>query len=82
VIHCSKALINIKEALIIPESPTEVRTLLESCNLYMINRQYNKALESLKKARIEWLKFESASSLRTELEMYFDISIGQIYEET
>lgn len=48
----------------------------------MINRQYNKALESLKKARVEWLNFEAADSLRPELEMYFDISTGQIYEET
>lgn len=72
----------IKETLNIPEAPTEVRTLLESSNLYMINMQYKKSLEALKKARKDWLAETNSVSLKPELEMYFDISIGQVYEET
>jgi tetratricopeptide (TPR) repeat protein len=73
---------NIKETLIIPDAPTDIRTLLESCNLYMINRKYQKALDSLKKGRTAWRDHENVDLLGPELEMYFDISIGQIYEET
>lgn len=72
----------IKEALIIPNSPTEVRTLLESCNLYMINRQYNKALKALHQAKEEWLNINEVEHLKAELEIYFNISLGQVYEET
>lgn len=50
--------------------------------MYMIDREYKKALESLKLARKSWLAEESPEPLRPEVEMYFDISIGQIYEET
>ena len=34
----------IKETLNIPEASTEVRTLLESYNMYMIDREYKKVL--------------------------------------
>ncbi|CAI2368809.1 unnamed protein product [Moneuplotes crassus] len=72
----------IKEALMIPDSPTDVRTLLESSNLYMIKRQYKKALDALQQAKQEWLRIEEATNLKAELEIYFNISIGQVYEET
>ena len=48
----------------------------------MIDRQYKKALEALKKAREDWLAEANLVSLKPELEMYFDISIGQVYEES
>lgn len=50
--------------------------------MYMIDRKYSKALEALKKARQEWIKELAGDTLKGEVEMYFDISIGQVYEET
>ena len=66
----------------IPDAPTDVRILLESSNLYMIDRKYIKALQALKTAKEEWLKLEQKTLLKSELEIYFNLSIGQVYEET
>lgn len=61
----------IKETLYIPDAPTEVRILLESSNLYMIDWKYKKALEALNEAHQLWLKIEGKKELKNELELYF-----------
>ena len=66
----------------IPDASAEVRTLLESTFLYLINRDYEKALSALQLGRKEWLKELNALSLKEEVEMFFDIMIGQVYEES
>lgn len=72
----------IKEVLNIPEAPTEVRILLESSNLYMLNKDYKRALNALITAKEKWLEEESVSSLKPEIEIFFEISMGQVFEET
>lgn len=72
----------IKEVLNIPEAPTEVRILLESFNLYMNNFDYKRALKALILAKTKWLKEEKAETLRPEVEIFFNITMGQTFEET
>ena len=72
----------IKEVLNIPEAPTEVRILLESFNLYMNNFDYKRALKALILAKTKWLKEEQAETLRPEVEIFFNITMGQTFEET
>ena len=66
----------------IPEAPTEVRILLESFNLYMNNFDYKRALKALILAKTKWLKEEQAETLRPEVEIFFNITMGQTFEET
>ena len=81
----------IKEVFKPPEAPAEVATLIESSLVYQNSANYEMAVKSLEMARAEWKNIVKNSNykpedtmstpmLRPEQELYFELSLGSIYE--
>lgn len=70
----------IKEIFSPPFSPPEVTTLIESVLSFQNNGVYSKALEKLDEAKKRWLEIERTTFLKTEIELFFELTRGAIYE--
>ena len=85
----------IKEVFMPPEAPSTVATLMESALVYQNSANYKMAVHSLEQARDEWRALISPAQkevakdatsaktvtyLRPEQELYFELSLGSIYE--
>ena len=72
----------IKEVYFPPEAPQEVATLIESALVYQNSSNYALAVECLQQARKDWMKLEKdqARPFKKEYELFFDLSIGSVYE--
>lgn len=73
----------------------EVATLIESAIVYQNSANYEMALKSLEDARANWRELNNtnqpvakpgenkqAGKLRPELELYFEMSLGSVYESS
>jgi tetratricopeptide (TPR) repeat protein len=81
----------IKEVFMPPNAPSEVATLIESSLVYQNSANYEMAVKSLEMARNLWKEYERKAQnklsdaaavfmLRPEQELYFELSLGSIYE--
>jgi tetratricopeptide (TPR) repeat protein len=70
----------IKEIYLPPSSPTEISTLIESVIVLQNNYNFSMALISLDKAKNKWLEIMKTDSLKPEIELYFEMTRGAIYE--
>jgi len=81
----------IKEVFMPPNAPSEVATLMESSLVYQNSANYEMAVKSLEMARSLWRDMEKKAQnkisdaaavfmLRPEQELYFELSLGSIYE--
>ena len=70
----------IKEIFLPPPSPAEINTLIESAIVFQNNCNYSMALISLDKAKTKWLQFEKVEVLKPEIELFFEMTRGGIYE--
>ena len=85
----------IKEVFMPPDAPSTVATLMESALVYQNSANYEMAVHSLEQARDEWRALisppqkevakdatsaKTVTYLRPEQELYFELSLGSIYE--
>mmetsp|Transcript_6121 Transcript_6121/g.10391 ORF Transcript_6121/g.10391 Transcript_6121/m.10391 type:complete len:401 (+) Transcript_6121:548-1750(+) len=73
----------IKEVYFPPEAPTEVATLIESALVYQNSSNYEMAVRCFQQAKQEWIEFlkdKDIKTLKKEQEMFFELSIGSVYE--
>jgi len=72
----------IKEVLYPPKAPSEITTLIESAFVYQNTANFDMALGTLLKARDDWRKDLNTKQLRPEIELFFELSIGSVYESS
>lgn len=70
----------IKEVLFPPMAPQEFATLIESALVYQNTANYEMAIATLEEAREDWRDFEGVKQLRPEIELFFELSLGSVYE--
>lgn len=70
----------IKEVFFPPTAPHEVATLIESALVYQNTAIFEMAIESYEQARELWRKELNAEFLRPEQELFFEMSLGSVYE--
>eukprot|EP00358_Blepharisma_japonicum_P005143 CAMPEP_0202944452 /NCGR_PEP_ID=MMETSP1395-20130829/5242_1 /ASSEMBLY_ACC=CAM_ASM_000871 /TAXON_ID=5961 /ORGANISM="Blepharisma japonicum, Strain Stock R1072" /LENGTH=590 /DNA_ID=CAMNT_0049643271 /DNA_START=270 /DNA_END=2039 /DNA_ORIENTATION=+ len=70
----------IREILLPPPSPPGIGTLIESCFVYQNNYNYPMALMSLDNAKREWQDFDGSDDLKPEIDLFFEITRGAIYQ--
>jgi hypothetical protein len=70
----------IREILFPPTAPKEIANLIESSLVYQNNANYDMAIHTFEQARTEWKTELNAAHLRPEFELFFDLSIGSVYE--
>jgi len=70
----------IKEVFYPPDAPHEVATLVESAIVYQNSGHFELAVHSLEQARALWRQTLNAARLRNELELFFEMSLGSVYE--
>lgn len=63
-----------------PEAPQEFATLIESALVYQNTANYEMALATFEEARDKWRAEESKTRLRAEIELFFELSLGSVYE--
>jgi hypothetical protein len=72
----------IKEVLFPPQAPQEFATLIESALVYQNTANYEMALATFEEARDKWRQHEGLKTLRPEIELYFELSMGSVYESS
>lgn len=72
----------IKEVFFPPEAPKEIATLIESAFVYQNTANYEMALNTLEKGREEWRIELNVEKLKNEIELFFELSLGSIYESS
>jgi tetratricopeptide (TPR) repeat protein len=70
----------IKEVLFPPTAPQEFSTLIESALVYQNTANYEMALATFEEARDGWREMEG--KLRPEIELFFELSLGSVYESS
>ena len=70
----------IREIFLSPPSPTSVNTLIESAIVFQNNGNFSMALTTLDKAKSTWLEVDRVENLRTEFDLFFEMTRGAIYE--
>jgi hypothetical protein len=70
----------IKEVFFPPEAPHEVATLIESAIVYQNSANFELATHSYDEARNLWKQMLEVKVLRNELELFFEMSLGSVYE--
>jgi tetratricopeptide (TPR) repeat protein len=73
----------IKEVYFPPESPSIVATLIESALVYQNSANYEMAIDCFEKAKASWLEIlhpTETPTLKKEQELFFELSIGSVYE--
>ena len=80
--HCNPGVapVIIKEIYFPPKSSEEVATLVESALVYQNSGNYEQALESFEQAWDLWRQENGGKDLRSEVQMYFLLSIGSVCE--
>lgn len=70
----------IKEVFFPPDAPHDIATLIESAIVYQNTANYEMAVHSFEQARAKWRETLNAAKLRNELELFFEMSLGSVYE--
>ena len=70
----------IREIFVPPPSPPAINTLIESAIVFQNNCNFSMALMSLDKAKSTWLDKERVQILKPEIELFFEMTRGAIYE--
>ncbi len=70
----------IKEVFFPPEGPHEVATLIESAIVYQNTANYEMAVSSYERSRDLWREILNVEKLKNELELFFEMSLGSVYE--
>ena len=70
----------IREIFLPPPSPPVINTLIESAIVFQNNCNFSMALVSLDKAKAKWLEQDKVETLRPEIELFFELTRGAIYE--
>lgn len=70
----------IKEVFIPPEAPQEIATLIESALVYQNTANYEMSLATFEEARQLWRETLNVTALRAEVELFFELSLGSVYE--
>lgn len=70
----------IKEVYYPPDAPHDIATLIESAIVYQNTGYFEQAIDCFEKARQGWRDHLSAQRLRNEIELYFEMSLGSVYE--
>jgi len=70
----------IKEVFFPPEAPHEIATLIESALVYQNTANFELAIHSYEQARDQWKAFLNVQNLRAEIELFFEMSLGSVYE--
>lgn len=80
--HCNSGVAPclIKEVFFPPDAPHEIATLIESAIVYQNSGHYEMAVHSFEQARVQWRTTLNVAKLRNELELFFEMSLGSVYE--
>ena len=70
----------IKEVYFPPEAPLQVATLIESANVYLASEEYELAVSTFEEARELWKHETPGNALKTEFELFFELSIANVLE--
>ena len=70
----------IKEVFFPPDAPHEVATLIESAIVYQNSANYEMAISSFERSRDLWRETLNVKALKNELELYYEMSLGSVYE--
>jgi hypothetical protein len=70
----------IREVFTPPLAPNAVTSLIESSFSYQSSSNYYSALSTLGKAKSQWLAYEKTDILKADVELFFEMTKGAIYE--
>lgn len=70
----------IKEVFVPPDAPQEFATLIESALVYQNTANYEMSLATFEEVRDKWREHMGVKALRSEIELYFELSLGSVYE--
>lgn len=70
----------IREVYMPPTCPPVIRSMIESCFVYQSKGEFKNALSTLIKSKKDWMKLENTEILKADIELFFEMSKGAIFE--
>jgi tetratricopeptide (TPR) repeat protein len=65
-----------------PDAPQEFATMIESGLVYQNTANYEMAIATFEECRDLWREEEGVKTLRPEIELFFELSLGSVYESS